>query len=121
MKSLTNLVIVLLFISSNFRSSTCTDWNAFFDPNKTMMEIDGTEEVRLVLSNLSDETIDTINSNFVILTTNEQVAVVDNPDEIEFVSLTGESGSWEAHLRVRGVFLGKLFYRTFKRDFNFLL
>lgn len=74
-----------------------------------MMEIDATEEVHLVLSNLTDETIDTVNSNYVIKTQNEQVAVVDNADEIEFFNVAGESGSWEANFRIRGVFLGKCY------------
>lgn len=110
MKSLPNLVVVLLIISINPLPSTCTDWHVFFNPNKTLIEIDGIEEVHLILSNLSDETTDTINSNFVVKTLNEQVAVVDNPDEIEFSNVAGENDSWEAHFRVRAVFLGRLFY-----------
>lgn len=72
-----------------------------------MIEIDATEEVHLLLSNLTGETIDTMNSNYVIKTENERVAVVDNPDEIEFFNVAGESGSWEARFLVRAVFLGK--------------
>lgn len=111
MKSLPNLVIVLLFISTNFLSSTCTDWHAYFDPNSTMIEIDGTEEVHLILSNLADETVGTINSNYVIKSQNEQVAVIDNLEEIEFFNVPGEVGSWEAHFRVRGVFLGEFYVK----------
>lgn len=72
-----------------------------------MIEIDATEEIHLILSNLSDELIDDINSNYVIKTRNEQVAVVDNPDGIEFFKVVNESDTWEAHFHVKAVFLGE--------------
>ncbi|KAJ6634981.1 Solute carrier family 10 member 6 [Pseudolycoriella hygida] len=106
MKSLPKFVLVLFFTSLNLSRSTCTEWHAIFDPNRTMIEIDASEDVHLTLSNLLDETIDSINRNYAIRTLNEKVAVVENPDDIEFVNVAGESHSWEAHFRVRGVFLG---------------
>lgn len=109
MKSLFNLLIVLLFTSS---PSTCIDWHAFFDPNQTHIEIDGITSVHLILSNLVDETIETVNRNFVISTQNERVAVVDNPDGIRFVHVADEIGAWETDFHVKGVFLGKFFDYT---------
>lgn len=108
MKSLQKLVIALLFLQSYFHLSACADWNAFFNPNKTMIEFDTTEEIHLILTNTTDETID---NNYVLKTQNEKVAVVDNPGQIEFSKVVGESGSWEAHFRVRGVFLGETFFK----------
>lgn len=112
MKSLANLISIFLFISSNLLSTFATDWHTFFNPNKTFIEIDGIEEVQLILLNLSaDETIDTINSDFVIKSGNEQVAIIDDPDGIEFFNVAGENGKWEVNFRVKGVFLGNLFNR----------
>lgn len=108
MKSLRSVIIVLSLISAIIVPSTCTDWEARFDPNRTMLVIDEIEEVHLILSNLSTETSDTINRNFVIKSGNEQVAVVDNPDEIVFQNVAGQTDQWETHFRVKGVFLGKV-------------
>ncbi len=111
MKSLLNLVVILLFTSSNIQPSTCTDWQAHFEPNRTSIEIDGTEVIHLILTNLVGEQLDTINHNFVIRTQNEKVAVVvENAEEIEFFN--GDGGSWQAHFHVKGVFLGEFLFLT---------
>lgn len=109
MKPLWRAIVVLLVISANIVPSTCTNWHSHFDPNKTLMVIDEIEEVHLILSNLTAETSDTINRNFVIKSVDEKVAVVDNPDDIVFRNVAGQSGTWEAHFHVKGVFLGKCF------------
>ncbi|KAG4074417.1 hypothetical protein HA402_000396 [Bradysia odoriphaga] len=115
MKSL-SVVAVLLFVLAGIVPSFCADWEARFDPNKTIIVIDEIAEVHLILSNLSAETSDTVNRNFVIKSENEQVAVVDNPDEIVFRSVAGQSGQWETHFRVKGVFLGMVHLFVERRD-----
>ncbi|XP_037037230.1 ileal sodium/bile acid cotransporter-like [Bradysia coprophila] len=116
MKSLGSAVAVLLLFSAGIVPSLCTDWEARFDPNKTIIVIDEIADVHLILSNLPAETSDTINRYFVIKSENEQVAVVDNPDEILFRNVAGESGQWETHFRVKGVFLGTVHVFVERRD-----
>lgn len=108
MRSVLDLAaIIFLFTLSNINPSACIDWQATFHPTKTSIEIDGTERIHLILSNLTAETIDTINANFVIRTQDEKVAVVEQPGEIRFDHLANEGGSWETYFDLKGVFLGE--------------
>lgn len=77
-----------------------------------------TKEVYLIVSNVSDSTINKINNNYVLQTQNQQVPIIDDPDEIEFFKIVGENVSWEAHFNIRGIFLGKFLIQIFKQNFS---
>lgn len=107
MKLLGNFGHVSLALLLNALLATC-QWHAAFNPNDKTILIDDIHSTHLVLSGLSTDAIANINNRdyLQILSYDEQVAVVEYPNDIVFTESHDGSNSWETNIYVRGVFLG---------------
>lgn len=101
--SLIGVFLLSLSVSGNVQ------WTAIFDPNRVEVQIDLTQNIRLVLSGLSANAVQNINDrNYVRLVTSDGgVANVFNQNDFQFTAVQGGNNAFETQFDVTGVFLGK--------------
>lgn len=99
---------VLLFLLSNVLLASSVEWKAYFDPKAVIVKTATQQRIRLILSDLSDETIENINEpNYIQLRSeNDRLATIKNQD-VKFFELERNNKSWDARFDVSGVFLGE--------------
>lgn len=100
---------VLLFLLSNALVARSIKWKAQFDPSETTIKTGSNRQIRLVLTGLSDEAIENINNRDYIQlrSEKEQLARVENHNEIKFFEIDPASRSWDTYFNLSGVFLGE--------------
>lgn len=102
---------VLFFLLTHSLITSATDWKAYFDPNPVTVKTAGKQRVRLILSELPDDVINSFNrteNHFIQLKSeNDELATVRGSEKMVWFELNRENKSWDSHFNIDGVFLGE--------------
>lgn len=102
-----HLYHVILFLVSNALLASCVEWKAFFEPSAVTVKTSSKQNVHLILSGISDETIANLdNRDYIQMKSeNDELATVKNQQEMTFRK-NDSTSTWHAFFDVSGVFIG---------------